>query len=95
MLQVSLFKKQAYRTIILYIQTDPYKQHDIYLTSDEISSPSVNNFVALLDYNVRDASLLLSLIKNDNSKIDISIPEAAVEIFTGYMMNTVIKAGCS
>lgn len=70
-----------------------YKQHDIYLTSDEISSPSVNNFVALLDYNVRDASLLLSLIKNDNSKIDISIPEAAVEIFTGYMMNTVIKAG--
>ncbi|MDE1513348.1 hypothetical protein PWJ72_28615 [Serratia nevei] len=23
MLQVSLFKKQAYRTIILYIQTDP------------------------------------------------------------------------
>lgn len=40
-----------------------YKQHDIHLTSDEISSPSVNNFVALLDYNVRDASLLLSLIK--------------------------------
>lgn len=25
MLQVSLFKKQAYRTIILYIQTDPYQ----------------------------------------------------------------------
>ncbi|EHI0572601.1 hypothetical protein J2I03_004516 [Escherichia coli] len=25
MLQVSLFKKQAYRTIILYIQTDPQK----------------------------------------------------------------------
>lgn len=25
MLQVSLFKKQAYRTIILYIQTDPIK----------------------------------------------------------------------
>ncbi len=25
MLQVSLFKKQAYRTIILYIQTDPYE----------------------------------------------------------------------
>ena len=24
MLQVSLFKKQAYRTIILYIQTDPF-----------------------------------------------------------------------
>ena len=25
LLQVSLFKKQAYRTIILYIQTDPKK----------------------------------------------------------------------
>ena len=28
MLQVSLFKKQAYRTIILYIQTDPLKAED-------------------------------------------------------------------
>lgn len=30
MLQVSLFKKQAYRTIILYIQTDPsYCEHGL------------------------------------------------------------------
>ncbi|EPN1938177.1 hypothetical protein ACTV7A_005497, partial [Escherichia coli] len=49
--------------------------------------------ISKLTPNIRDASLLLSLIKNDNSKIDINIPEAAVEIFTGYMMNTVIKAG--
>nr|QDX15356.1 hypothetical protein [Escherichia coli]QFX78955.1 hypothetical protein [Escherichia coli] len=32
MLQVSLFKKQAYRTIIIYIQTDPlYEEGTILL----------------------------------------------------------------
>ncbi|MHB2072305.1 conjugal transfer protein [Escherichia coli] len=37
MLQVSLFKKQAYRTIILYIQTDPFFKLYPTATASELS----------------------------------------------------------
>ncbi len=36
MLQVSLFKKQAYRTIILYIQTDPSNGLELSRALDDV-----------------------------------------------------------
>ena len=46
MLQVSLFKKQAYRTIILYIQTDPRMDEKVYFRlSYETMTADTEDFI--------------------------------------------------
>lgn len=70
-----------------------YRREDLRLTKDEVETPNVNNVVHQLNAFVLDDSLLLNIIKHDKTKTDISIPDAAVEIFFGYMMNTLLTSG--
>ncbi|MFB6328522.1 YjeJ family protein [Pantoea deleyi] len=70
-----------------------YRKQDIRLTKDEVEDPDVNNVVHQLNAFVLDESLLLNIIKHDKTEIDISVPDAAIEIFLGYMMNTLLTSG--
>ena len=46
MLQVSLFKKQAYRTIILYIQTDPKKTMEVEILKEAVEYGQSRKWIA-------------------------------------------------
>lgn len=70
-----------------------YRKQDIQLTKDEVEDPDVNNVVHQLNAVLLDDSLLLNIIKHDKTEIDISVPDAAIEIFLGYMMNTLLTSG--
>jgi len=72
---------------------EKYKLQNVHLTHDEIEVPDTKNVVYQLNAIILDDSLLLSIIRHDKTKIDISVPDPAIEIFTGYMMNTLLKAG--
>ncbi len=70
-----------------------YRKENIRLTKDEIETPDVNNVVHQINAVVLDDSLLFNIIKHDKTETNISVPDAAVEIFLGYMMNTLLASG--
>lgn len=70
-----------------------YRKENIRLTKDEIETPDVNNAVHQLNAVVLDDSILLNIITHDKKETNINVPDAAVEIFLGYMMNTLLSSG--
>lgn len=75
------------------IAEQKYRKQNVQLTQNELESPSPGNVVHQLNAEIRDDSLLLSIIKHDNRIVDIRIPDPEIEIFTGYMLNTLKKVG--
>jgi hypothetical protein len=70
-----------------------YRQEIIALTQSEITEPDVNKVVHQLNAVIRDESVLLSITQHNKKTIGLCIPDAAVEIFNGYMLNSLLKAG--
>ena len=70
-----------------------YKKLNVHLTKNELEYPEPKNIIHQLNVLIGDEFLLLSILRNDQSTIDIQIPNPAIEIFCGYMMNTLVYAG--
>lgn len=83
MLQVSLFKKQAYRTIILYIQTDPYEE--LGLAEDKFTDDQLIDFILqhpiLINRPIVVTPLGTKLCRPSEVVLDI-LPDAQKAAFT-------------
>ncbi|PKC45532.1 hypothetical protein [Pantoea ananatis] len=72
---------------------EEYRKEQLRLTDVELSNPDVNYVVHRLDAYIREESVLLSISLHNKNTVNICIPDDAVEIFSGYMFNTLIEVG--
>uniref|UniRef100_UPI0021C7636C YjeJ family protein n=2 Tax=Serratia TaxID=613 RepID=UPI0021C7636C len=76
-----------------YQEQARYRQQAMEFKDAELTAPDAKKGVKTLSTLPGDAYITLSIERVDGHQVNIDIPDAAIEIFTGYILHTLKAAG--
>lgn len=76
-----------------YQEQARYRQQEIAFTNAELTTPDGKKGVTVISTLPGNGYITLSIERIDGHQVYIDIPDAAIEIFTGYILHTLKAAG--